>query len=1117
MKIVHHRRVHGEASSSSNDSPREDNMRVSDWKLRTAAWICISLLAIPALVAQQDTGIIAGVALDPTGSPVPGVSVKIINTGTNLAIGLTTDQTGNYASPPLRIGVYRVEAEAAGFKKLIEDNIELRVQDRLAIDLHMEVGQVNETVEVTGTAPMLQTQTSSLGQVMETKSIGDVPLNGRNWMQLITLSAGVFVPQKLNTAYFNPVGYAENFVVINGNRAMQNTFLLDGINNNTTDNSVPATYPPPDAIAEFKVQTNAMPAEFGRAAGGVINMTIKSGANEFHGDAYEFLRNQILDANDFFNAGHAKPELRQNQFGATLGGPIKKEKTFFFVDYQGTRLRQGHSDLVTVPTAAQRTGNFTGATVVYDPLTSASNGSGNFTRTPFPGDVIPANRISASAAKVVALYPVPTSPGALANNFIGHGVLNSQTDQFDVRVDQQISQKDSMFGRASASFNNNINPGSLVSVASGNLRYPTNGGLPTRSGAYGYTHVFSPSLVNEFRTGYARLAWFGQPQDTKDHGADLLGIPGVPDTNQTFGLPAFNIAGLEFLGDQTLLPVTRGQNVFHLLDNLSWTRGRHSFKMGGDMRRTQFNINQPGGPRGSFTFDGVFTRQPVSPAGTGSGAADLLLGYADSATLSNSVTIGVRIHAYSGFFQDDWKVSKKLTLNLGLRYENITPPWEVRNRQLTFNFQTNQVVFAKDGSWMDKAFTDRTNDDFAPRVGFAYALTPKTVIRGAYGIFYAFEDNGTFNPAFNFPFRFSAVYPSDQINPSSAIRLDTGFPATALTQFVPANQSLGIRSNHLVPAYIQQWNYTMQREIGSFVLSASYVGNKGTHLARSVQRNQPVPGPGNVNDRRPVLGYGSITSVDSSGNSIYHGLLLTAERRFNNGFSFLLSYTFSKAIEDSGSPALDSTPAGSDQPQDPRNLRLDRGLSPHDVRNRFVYSYVYEFPVGKGKRFLGGAPRSLDLLLGGWQVNGVTTLQSGRHFTFGESFDVSNTGSSNARPNEVSNPDLPASQRTLQRFFDTSAIALQTPYTYGNAGRATGDGPGQVNFDWSLFKNFHLNPESKGHFRPDTVQFRAEFFNILNTPQFDIPNRLAGTPQFGSITGVVNSQRQVQFSLKLLF
>jgi len=1079
-------------------------------------WLFLFLCFVIPARGQQDTGVIAGTALDPGASVIPQVSVKIINMGTNLSVELTTDQNGDFISPPLRIGIYRLEAEKTGFKKLIQDGIELRVQDRLQVDLHMEVGGVSETVQVSAAAPLLQTATSSVGQVMDTKAIEDIPLNGRNFMQLVTLSPGVFVPQKLNTAYFNPVGYAENFVVVNGNRAMQNTFLLDGVNNNTTDNSVPAVYPPPDAIAEFKVQTNAMPAEFGRAAGGVINASIKSGTNLFHGDLYEFLRNQVFDGNDFLNSGNQKPEFRQNQFGATVGGPIRKNKAFFFGDYEGTRLRLGHTDVVTVPTPNQRAGNFNGTTTVYDPFTSLPDGSGNFTRSPFPGDMIPASRISSAAAKVIALYPLPRIAGASFNNFIGHSVLKADTDQFDVRGDYQISARDSIFGRSSASFNNNINPGSLESVASGSLRYPTNGSLPTRGTALGYTHTFSPSLVNEVRAGFARLAWYGQVQDATHHGADLIGIPGVPDTPQTFGLPAFNITGQEFLGDQTLLPVTRGQNVFNYLDNLSWIHGSHAFKMGWDYRRTQFNINQPGGPRGSFTFDGVFTRLPDAPTGTGAGVGDLLLGYADSATLSNSVTIGVRIHAVASFVQDDWKVNDRLTLNLGVRYENITPPFEVRNRMLTFDYTTDQVLFAKNGSWVDRAFTNRQNDDFAPRVGFAYQLTPKTVIRGAYGIFWAFEDNGTFNPAFNYPFRFSAVYPSDQINPSSAILLDSGFPSTALTQFVPANQSLGTRAGNLVPAYIQQWNYTMQREFHSLAFNLSYVGNKGTHLARLVQRNQPIPGPGSINARRPVVGYGNINAVESSGNSIYHGLLFSAEKRYSNGLTFLLAYTFSKAIEDSGSPALDSTPAGSDQPQDPRNLRLDRGLSPHDVRSRFVYSYVYELPFGKTKQFLNNAPRAVDLLLGGWQTNGVATLQTGRHFTFVNSFDVSNTGTSNPRANVLADPTLPADQRTLQRWFNTSDVALPAPYTYGDAGRNTGLGPGQVNFDMSFFKNIVLT-EDKGNFRPDTLQFRAEFFNIFNHPQFDIPNHTVGTPQFGTITGVVNSQRQVQFSLKLLF
>jgi hypothetical protein len=1078
------------------------------------ARFCLCLVfAASLLLAQQDSGSIVGTITDPAGAVIPSVAVRVINTGTNITTNLVTDQNGDFTATALRIGTYRLEAEAPGFKKTVQENIELRVQDRLRIDLRLQVGEVTETVEVAAAQPLLQTQTSSVGQVMETKSIADLPLNGRSYLQLIVLAPGAFVPQRMNTIW------NDQFVAINGNRAMQNTFLLDGVNNNTTDNSNPAILPPPDAIAEFKVQTNAMSAEFGRSAGGAINVSIKSGSNGFHGNAFEFMRNQAVDANAFFNSGRTKPKFLQNQFGGTLGGPIQKDKAFFFVDYQGTRLRNGHTDVVTVPTPDQRTGDFSNdANRIFDPMTSRPNPAGaGFIRDPFPGNIIPDARISPVAKKVIALYPLPQIAGARVNNFIGNGVQQSDTNQFDVRVDQRISQHDSMFARASVTLADHINPGSLVSVASGSFRFPSNGGTPGRGAAYGYTHVFTPRLLNEFRAGFARLAWFGQVWNPSQRGADLLGIPGVPQTSQTFGLPNFTIAGDEFLGDQGLLPVKRGKNVFNFLDNLSYTLGRHALKMGVDLRRTQFNINQPGGPRGQFTFDGVFTRQPATPAGTGIGAADLLLGYADTANISNSVTIGVRIHSYSGFFMDDWKVTNKLTLNVGVRYDVVTPPVEVKDRQLTFDFSKNQVVFAKPGSYRDRAFTDVKLDSFAPRIGLAYSLTPTTVLRGGYGIFWAFEDNGTFNPAFNFPFRFNAAFPSDQINPSTAIRLDTGFPASALTVFVPANQTLGVRDGNLRPAYVQQWNYTLERQFKSYLLSASYVGNKGTHLARQVQRNQPVPGPGAVNDRRPVAGYGNINTVESSGNSIYHGLLTKVEKRFASGVSFLMSYTFSKAIEDSGSPALDSTSAGSDQPMDPRNLRLDRGLSPNDVRHRFVYSYIYELPFGKGKRFLNAAPKGLDLILGGWQVNGVTSLQSGRHITVVNSVDASNTGTSNPRANQLRDYHLPKSQRTLQQFIDTSAFAVQPIYTYGNAGRNSVEGPGQVNFDFSAFKNFRLNPDAKGHFRPDEIQFRSEFFNILNTPQFFIPNRTLGVPQFGSITDVVNNARQIQFALKFIF
>ncbi len=1080
--------------------------RVARLAVLLAFWLSGGLLH-----AQRDTGTIIGAVLDGTGAGVPGAAVTVTNSLTNVKITITTDANGDYIASPLRIGTYRVEAEIAGFKKTVEDGVVLRVQDRLRIDLHLEVGAVTERVEVTAVETLLQTQTSSLGQVFETKQVHDLPLNGRSYIQLITLTAGAFVPQKMNTIW------PDAFVAINGNRAHENTYLLDGVNNNTSDNNNPAIIPPPDAIAEFKVSTNSLAAEFGRAAGGAINVVIKSGTNQFHGNLFAFHRRDSLDANAFFNSGRPKPHFRQNQFGGTFGGPIKQNRTFFFVDYQRTAIRQARADVGSVPNPDERAGDFSRvANLIFDPLTSRPNPAGSgFIRDPFPGNIIPDARISSAAKRVLGLFPAPNVPGARTNNFIGNSPLRTDTHEFDVRVDHQQSAQDSFFARGSAVFRETLNPGVLWTPATpsgGGSRTP--GGLtPGRGAAAGYTHVFSPRLVNEVRAGFARLYWFLNVWDPSIFGGALLGIPGIPATSP--GWPAFNITGWTSWADAG--PNTRGKNVFHYFDNLSYTRGKHSLKMGVESRFVQFNLNQGGGARGSFSFNGVFTQQPFSPTGTGYGPADFLLGYANTASIAVSTGTGERIRTFSGFLMDDWKATNRLTLNLGVRYDLVTPPFEVRDRERSFDLNKGVLVFAKPGSWRDRAFNDLKKNDFAPRIGLAYTLTPKTVIRSAYGMFWAYEDNLSGLGAGGYPWAISAVYPSDQINPSSAINLDRGVPPNWI-QFSPtAPPNLGVRGiDNFKPAYIQQWNFTLEREIGSVLLGASYVGNKGTKLARYLQRNQPLPGPGNINDRRPYPGYGTVSMVESSGNSIYHGLLLKAEKRFSRGLSFLASYTFSKAIEDSGSPALDSTSAGSDQPQDPRNLRAERGLSPHDVRNRFIVSYTYELPFGKGRPYMSNASKLAETVLGGWQVNGITVLQSGRHETIGVSFDASNTGSSNYRANALRSPDLPSSQRTVSRYFDTSAFAIPAPYTYGNAGRNTVEGPGQVNFDFSLFKNFRLR-ERAGNFGNNEIQFRAEFFNLLNTPQFQIPNRLVGTPQFGSITDVVNYGRQIQLALKFRF
>ena len=468
-------------------------------------------------------------------------------------------------------------------------------------------------------------------------------------------------------------------------------------------------------------------------------------------------------------------DFRQNQFGGTLGGPIVKNQTFFFGDIQWTRLRRGRTDNVRTIDPPERTGDFSNnPNRIFDPFTNRTLPDGNTTRDPFVGNIVPPSVMSDVAQRVVTLYPQPNSSGA--QNFVGNSVLQSNVVQYDIRLNHRFSDSDSFFWRGSISNQDHINPGSFETVASGRFRFPSTGSTPGRGIASGWTHSWSPKVVSDVRFGFARLAWLGDIATPDRYSASELGIPGVPEGPQQVGLPAFSVAGLEYLGDQGLLPVVRGKNVFNYLANVTITEGRHSFKAGFDMRATQFNVNQPGGPRGNWTFNGVFTNQPNAPSGTGSGVADLLLGYAQNASIANSQTVGTRIRQYNWFFLDDWKATDRLTINWGLRYELTTPPYEAFDRALSFDFDRGEIVFARPGSWCDRAFTDLAKNNFAPRLGLAYQLTDSSVVRAGYGIFWAFEDNGTFLPMFNFPFRFSAGFPSDQVNPSSALRLDTGSP-----------------------------------------------------------------------------------------------------------------------------------------------------------------------------------------------------------------------------------------------------------------------------------------------------------------------------------------------------
>ena len=1075
----------------------------------------ITLVSASVCFAQQDTGIITGVVTDPSGSAVPDATVALLNTGTNTSSSVTTDNDGLFVATPLRIGSYTIAVEARGFKKSIRENVLLRLQDRLRVDFHLEVGQLNETIEVSTEVPLLQSETTSLGQVIATKPVSELPLNGRNFIQLIALTPGAYIPQKNNSLY-------QDFLIgINGNRIQNNNFLLDGINNNTTDNNQAPVLPSPDAIAEFKVQSNLQPAEFGRGLGGTINISLRSGTNRFHGVLFEFLRNDKLDANNYFNVGRARPPFQQNQFGGAVGGPVVlpklydgRNRTFFFADYQGTRIRKGLTRIFTVPTPAVRAGDFTGLGPVFDPDSTRVGSDGRTMRDPFAGNRIPSNRFDPIMVRYLALYPLPNLTG-IGNNYILNPKYTDDNDQGDIKVDHLVSERDSFMFRYSRGDRTFIVPLNVPDVPY-NGYFAANEFLPqvinNRGAVLSYTHTFSPRVINEARFGFNRLYATVTPRSQGQNLATEFGIRGVPSDPQSNGLTVVGITGFSSLGDN--FDTRRGQNVFHMLDNLTIIVGRHSLKMGFEHRRTQFNLGQGSSPRGSFTYSGVFSQDPLSRTGTGNAFADFLLGLPDSSSIGTNVRAGIRIRNYSSFIQDDWKISNRLTVNIGVRYEYTTPVIEVADRMANFDIATNSVILASSGSLEDRALAHADRNNFAPRVGMAYQLNPQTVIRTGYGIFHTLEDAGHHNPTFNPPFSASFTYPSNQLDPATALRPVQGFPPVGFPDGNFNNRFLNIngRPYDFPAAYSQQWSFTVGRQIRDYAVEVSYVGNKANKLMANRNINQPLPGPGSVNSRRIFPGWGSITFQEPRGNSIYHGLQTKVEKRLSLGHLFLLSYTWAKAIDDSDSTQL-STTSGTGNLQDQFNLRAERSRSFQDVRHRMVLSYLWELPIGRGHAWAGGVSPGWNRLIGGWQINGIIAYQSGRAFTISSPFDHSNTGSSNIRPDATGiSPDLSSNERSVERWINAAAFHIPDGFAFGNTSRNVGTGPTLTNFDVSVFKDIPFDSDARRK-----LQFRIEFFNIMNTPQFQIPNRTFNTPQFGTITETVADNRDIQLALRFLW
>jgi hypothetical protein len=1070
--------------------------------MRRIALSCVLWLALStATFAQVDTGTIAGSVRDSAGAGVVSATVTFVEISTNATAKTQTNAVGDYASPPLRPGNYKVTADASGFKTQTWNTVTLRVQDRLRVDFNMAVGSVSENVVVTAETPNIQTDTSSLGEVVSTTQINQLPLNGRDYIQLATLTTGVVRTSSGtngNTGGSSTGGL--NSFVANGTRGTLNNFLLDGIDNNSNDNGGVVLRTNVDAIQEFKLQTNSYSAEFGRSGGAVVNAITKSGTNSYHGNLFEFFRNSALDARDYFeDPTEKKASFKQNQFGGTFGGPVIKNKLFFFGDYQGTSIRNPLTWVSTVPSPAERVGDFSDPSepVIYDPATGL----------PFPGNRIPANRIDPVAQAFMNLYPVANQSGQ-GNNFIISPTEQDRINQWDVRMDYNTSQRDQFFVRYSQSGRKDVRPAPLPGLANGGDSSTGVGHEDTQGASVGYTRTFTPRTVNEVRVGFNYVhIRRGVPAGGNNLPPPELQVPGVPNDPRVNGLTLFSPNGFRRVGDPSFAPTILASQERQITDVLTLVRGGHTLKLGGEMRWSQFNISQEAAPRGRFSFTGQFTQNQADGSG-GSSLADMLLGLPISARISTVIAMYNRQHVPSLFVQDDWKVNRRLTLNLGVRYDYFSPIVEAHNRQSNFDYTTGTLIQAGQNGASDALVTaDKAN--FSPRIGFAWTPTDsaETVVRGAYGIFFSGQEIRTAAPlqlAYNLPFFYEPAFVSDGITP--VVTVSQGFPT--LNPSLAINPSVTSVDSRSHTPYYQSWNLAVQRALPAAIsVELAYAGSKGTHLQAVTDQNQDLtPGPGDVQARRPFPQFGSFTSIQNRGNSIYHSFQVKGEKRLSHGLYFLSAFTWSKVIND-----LPEICCASPFPQDSYNLAAERGPADFDQKLRWVFSFDYELPFGGSRSHISN--RALDAVVGGWHVGGIYTLASGFPFSPLLGFDPSNTGTQVAvRPDQLRDGNLPSGDRSPSRWFDIDAFVPPSSFAFGNASRNSLIGPGQNVFDGSLRKEFALTESQR-------LEFRAEFFNAFNHPNFAQPDNFIddGPGVAGTISSIAIPMRQIQLGLKYNF
>jgi hypothetical protein len=1076
--------------------------------------------------AQFDSATVLGTVRDSAQGQVADATVTLTSVGTSVSVTQQTGSNGDFQFVNVRPGAYTLKVQKSGFAVASANEFTVTVGTRQRVDLVLQVASVSEAVTITGQAKQLETDTSSRGHAMEAAQIVNLPLNGRSYADLALLAPGV----RRSTLNITPDGGSlrDASYNINGMRSSLNNFIIDGVDNNAygTSNqgfSNQIVQLSPDAVQEFRIETTNFSAEFGRAGGGVINATVKSGTNAFHGAAWDFLRNTDLNAVGFFKPReNRKPTLIQNQFGVAVGGPIKKDKLFFFADYEGYRRVRTALNLSTLPTMEQRAGNL--GIPVTNPLTGET----------FANGIIPLSAMTPFARKVLSELPA-TNRAGLANNFESLPRQTDQNDKGDIRIDYYVSQKLNVFGRYSHRLMNNFEPPAIPGPSGGN----SNGNVRVLNyqAAFGATYVLSAASVAEFRMGVAQTeggkfpVFIGQPPVSQGYG--ITGLP--EDPRFAGGLYAQSVSGYTQFGQQSSNPQFQNPSLINPKFNLTRLQGRHSLKMGFEYQRLDTAIDDFNPKYGQDNYGSRFSI-PVGTSSTNNlyNLADFMFGLRNRYALNNAVIVNLQQRMYFGYLQDDFKVNQKLTFNLGLRYEFATPQWERDNILSNFDPVNRTLIRAKDGSIYDRSLVNPDRNNFAPRVGLAYNITPKTVIRSGYGVsFIHFNRLGGENLlSYNLPGVIGVgidQLPSQGRCSASQAPLtcfrptQDGYPAGLLDPALTS--TLSSRTNY-IPAdtrtgYTMNWHFTIQRELGkNFVLDLAYVGNRSNKLVILSDFNEArFNNAGEnltVNARRPVAGFGQVQIAQPVGFSNYNALQVKLERRFSRGFLLLNTFVWSKAL-DNASGHLE-TSGGDDSRISYTRRDSYKGVSGYNQPLNNTFTVIWEVPYGKGKRFGSSAPTILDLALGGWNISQTTTANSGLPVNLVYNpvsrLQVGTVGA--IRANVIGDPVLPESQRPIRELYLNRDTVLEVPNNnatvanpYGNVGRNTVIAPGYFGTDLGVHKRFAITEGIK-------LEFRGEFFNLFNRTNLLAPDSNRSNANFGLISGTFPA-RQGQFALKLMF